>query len=395
MRSSIWHEPICSVKQTHCRDAEDAEMPRSKIEDRRSRSSILKSRSSLVRPLCLCGGSFEFGLLILCWRGVASAATPDNSITATNIFAPVSTPAHAIYQNASLVLAICAAIFVVVGGLLAYTIFRFRRRPEHENLEPPQVYGSNQIELAWTVIPILIVLVITLATTRTIFDVQGALPPPDTVNVTVVGHQWWWEIRYPDLGIVTANELHVPITESGNRRPTFLNLESADVAHSFWVPQLAGKIDLIPNRHNQMWIEPTQPGTFVGNCAEYCGMQHARMLLRVIAHSPDDFQKWVAAQKQPPVDNPQLHAGRDIFFSTSCVNCHAIKEAKANGQFGPDLTHLMSRETLGAGVIANNQENLRAWVRDPQRIKPGALMPNMQLTDGELDQMVAYLSSLK
>ena len=334
-------------------------------------------------------------LIVLRSANASFATATDNSLTVTNIFAPLSTPAHAIYQNASLVLIICAAIFLVVGGLLVYTIFRFRRRPEHENLEPPQVYGSNQIELAWTVIPILIVLVITLATTRTIYDVQGALPPPGTVNVTVVGHQWWWEIRYPDLGIVTANELHVPVTESGDRRPTFLKLESADVAHSFWVPQLAGKIDLIPNRRNQMWIEPTQPGTYVGNCAEYCGMQHARMLLRVIAHSPDDFQKWLAAQKQPPVDNPQLHAGRDVFFSTSCVNCHAIKETKANGRFGPDLTHLMSRETLGAGVVPNSLENLRVWVRDPQRMKPGALMPNMQLTDGELDQMVAYLASLK
>ena len=315
--------------------------------------------------------------------------------TVTNIFEPLSTPAHAIYQNAQLVLLICAVIFLVVGGLLTYTIFRFRRRPEHEHLEPPQVYGSNQIELAWTVIPILIVFVITLATTRTIFDVQGAIPPPDTVNVTVVGHQWWWEIRYPDLGIVTANELHVPVTESGNRRPTFLKLESADVAHSFWVPQLSGKIDLIPNRRNQMWIEPTQPGTYVGNCAEYCGMQHARMLLRVVAHAPDDFQKWVEAQHAPAVNNPQLRAGRDVFFSTSCINCHAINKTKATGQFGPDLTHLMSRETLGAGVVPNTEENLRAWVRDPQHIKPGALMPNMQLTDGELDQMVAYLASLK
>ena len=364
---------------------------------REGRTKIRKSPSFPLYQRATKGGfgSVLTALLILSGPAVAFAASGDNAFTPTNIFVPLSTPAHAIYQISLLVLLICAAIFVIVGGLLAYSIFRFRRRPEHENLEPPQVYGSNQIELAWTVIPILIVFVLILATTRTIYDVQSALPPPDSVNATVVGHQWWWEIRYPDLGIVTANELHVPVTKSGKRRPTFIRLESADVAHSFWVPQLAGKIDLIPNRRNLVWIEPTEPGTYVGNCAEYCGLQHARMLLRVIAHTPDDFQKWVAAQKQPPVDNPQLRAGRDAFFSTSCVNCHAIKGTKAKGQFGPDLTHLMSRETLGAGVIANTAENLRAWVRDPQHIKPGALMPNMQLTDGELNQMVAYLSSLK
>jgi len=364
---------------------------------REGRTKIRKSPSFPLYQRATKGGfgSVLTALLILSGPAVAFAASGDNAFTPTNIFVPFSTPAHAIYQISLLVLLICAAIFVIVGGLLAYSIFRFRRRPEHENLEPPQVYGSNQIELAWTVIPILIVFVLILATTRTIYDVQSALPPPDSVNATVVGHQWWWEIRYPDLGIVTANELHVPVTKSGKRRPTFIRLESADVAHSFWVPQLAGKIDLIPNRRNLVWIEPTEPGTYVGNCAEYCGLQHARMLLRVIAHTPDDFQKWVAAQKQPPVDNPQLRAGRDAFFSTSCVNCHAIKGTKAKGQFGPDLTHLMSRETLGAGVIANTVENLQAWVRDPQHAKPGALMPNMQLTDGELNQMVAYLSSLK
>src|SRR6266699_2845308 len=233
-------------------------------------------------------------LLLLCGpAAVAFAASGDNAFTPTNIFVPFSTPAHAIYQNASLVLTICAAIFLVVGGLLAYSIFRFRRRPEHENLEPPQVYGSNQIELAWTVIPILIVLVIALATTRTIYDVQGALPPPGTVNVTVVGHQWWWEIRYPDLGIVTANELHVPASDQANPSPTFLTVESADVIHSFWVPQLAGKMDVIPHKTNRTWIDPHTPGLYVGQCAEFCGVQHAWMLLRVIVHPTEAFDAWV------------------------------------------------------------------------------------------------------
>ena len=334
--------------------------------------------------------------VILCWSLAAAFAAPgDGSLSVTNIFAPLSTPAEAVYEAALLVLVICAGIFLVVGGLLAYTIIRFRRRPEDSGREPPQVYGSSQIELAWTVVPILIVFVLILVTARTIYDVQGAAPPADALNVTVIGHQWWWEIRYPQLGIVTANELHVPVSEPTKRRPTFLTLESADVAHSFWAPQLAGKTDLIPNRTNRMWIEPKQPGTYLGNCAEYCGTQHAHMLLRVIAHPPGEFEQWVAAQRQPPVEDPQVQVGREVFFSTSCVNCHTINGSQARGTFGPDLTHLMSRDTLAAGVAPNTPETLRAWVRDPQTLKEGCLMPNMQLADTELDHLVTYLLSLK
>jgi len=333
--------------------------------------------------------------LVLCWSLAALAAPGDGSVSVTNIFSPVSTPAEAIYANALLVILICAGIFLIVGGLLAYTIFRFRRRPADAGREPPQVYGSSQIELAWTVVPILIVFVLILVSARAIYDVQGAVPPPDALNVTVVGHQWWWEIRYPDLGIVTANELHVPVSESSRPRPTFLKLESADVAHSFWVPQLAGKTDLIPNRTNRMWIEPKQPGTYLGNCAEYCGTQHAHMLLRVIAHPPGEFEQWVAAQQRPPVEDSQARIGREVFFSTSCVNCHTINGTQARGTFGPDLTHLMSRETLASGAVPNTPDTLRAWIRDPQTLKEGSLMPNMQLTDAELDHIIAYLLTLK
>ncbi|HEY6806744.1 MAG TPA: cytochrome c oxidase subunit II [Pyrinomonadaceae bacterium] len=313
----------------------------------------------------------------------------------TNIFGPLSQPAQEIKETSLLVLAVCAVIFVVVGGLLLYTLVRFRHRAGDEASEPPQVYGSNQIELAWTVLPILIVLVLILVTSRTIADIQNRKPPSGSVHATVVGHQWWWEIRYPELGIVTANELHVPASTGSNRQPTFLKLQSADVAHSFWVPQLAGKTDLIPNRENTMWIEPTNPGTYLGNCAEYCGTQHARMLIRVIVQSPDEFERWVRDQQQAISITTSAAEGRRSFFANSCVNCHSIRGTSAQGKFGPDLTHLMSRETLASGVVPNTTENLRLWVRDPQKIKLGCLMPNMQMSDREVDQILAYLQTLK
>src|SRR5882724_3767998 len=349
---------------------------------------LLKSPGSLLvgRRIAL-----RLALATFVLSGTVYAA-PDQ---VTNIFKPLSTPAESVYQAALLTMAVCGVIFLIVGGLLAYTTIRFRRRAADDGLEPPQIYGSNQIELAWTVLPVLIVFVLILVTSRTIADVQNKPAASDSLKVTVVGHQWWWEIRYPDLGIVTANEIHVPVSDATKPRQTFLRLESADVAHSFWVPQLAGKTDLIPNRVNKMWIEPKQVGTYLENCAEYCGTQHARMLLRVIVHEPDDFARWAAAQQQNGAEDPQAKAGRDVFFSTSCVNCHTISGTTAQGKFGPDLTHLMSRNTLASGAAPNTPEKLRAWVRDPQAIKDGSLMPNMQLTETELDQLVSYLLTLK
>jgi cytochrome c oxidase subunit 2 len=326
---------------------------------------------------------------------LASIGLADQSGGTTNIFKPESTPARTISGYSILVLAICAAIFVIVAALLAYIMIRFRRRQGDDNSEPPQIYGSNQIELAWTVLPIIIVFVLSLVTARTIADVQNKKAPEKAMQVVVVGHQWWWEIRYPEYGIVTANELHVPASENGEENPTYLKLESADVAHSFWVPQLAGKTDVIPNRENRMWIEPTKPGTYLGNCAEYCGTQHAKMMLRVIVHPRAEFEQWVTAQKAAAASDAQVKAGQTIFLSTSCVNCHTVNGTTANGKFGPDLTHLMSRDTLGSGAALNNPEKLRQWVRDPQELKEGCYMPDMQLTDEELNQLVAYLLTLR
>lgn len=312
-----------------------------------------------------------------------------------NIFRPLATPAGAESQAAYLTLAITAGIFIVVAGLIVYTIVRFRRRPGEDELqEPPQVYGSNQIEVAWTVIPILIVFVLIGVSARVIAAIQNASPPAQMLKVSLIGHQWWWEVRYPDYGVVTANEIHVPIAPDG-KRATYLQLSSVDVIHSFWVPQLAGKTDLIPNRINYMWIDPKVTGVFVGNCAEYCGTEHANMLLRVVAQEPGDFEKWIAEQQKSANDDAQVAPAKEAFGTLACVNCHTIRGTAAIGRFGPDLTHLMSRQTLGAGVMTNTPQNLRAWVNDPQGPKPGCFMPSMKLTDTELSQVVSYLESLK
>jgi cytochrome c oxidase subunit 2 len=211
----------------------------------------------------------------------------------------------------------------------------------------------------------------------------------------VIAHQWWWEFRYPGLGIVTANELHVPLSDASSPTPTFLDLESADVAHSFWVPRLAGKTDVIPNKKNSMWIDPQVAGTYLGQCGEYCGTEHAMMLLRVVVEPRADFDRWASAQKKPPVLDASASHGRAIFESTACVNCHTIAGTAADGRFGPDLTHLMTRETIGAGVAMNTPAHLKIWVNDPNVMKPGALMPAMNLDDKDLDDLVTYLATLR
>src|SRR5882724_12526776 len=312
-----------------------------------------------------------------------------------SMFAPVSTPAFAIREVSYLVLAIAMFIFIVVAGLTVYAIVRFRRRPDDDGREPPQVYGSTQIELAWTVVPFLIVIVLFLTTTRYIFAIEGRSPSADALEVTIVGNQWWWEIRYPGLGIVTANELHVPVSNPADPRPTFITLQSADVIHSFWVPQLAGKTDVIPGKTNRMWIDPRTPGVYVGQCAEYCGTQHAWMLLLVVVHPRDEFDRWVAAQHAPAREDPAVRAGYQLFLSLACINCHTVRGTPANGVFGPDLTHLMSRRTIAAGAASNTREALRAWVDDPASIKPGALMPAMKLSSDELNRLTAYLLTLR
>jgi cytochrome c oxidase subunit 2 len=312
-----------------------------------------------------------------------------------NIFAPESTPADAIVELSTLVLSITTAIFVVVAGLLVYAIVKFRATPANANREPAQVYGSTRVELAWTIIPVLIVLVLFATTARVIHAIQDAPQPPSAVEVTVIGHQFWWEYRYLALGVVTANELHVPVSDPSQPRPTFLKLLSADTDHSFWIPRLAGKTDLIPNRVNHLWMDPRRPGIFLGQCAQYCGTQHAKMLQRVSVDTSDEFDAWIRAQREPAKEDASAIAGRRVFEATACINCHTVRGTAANGRFGPDLTHLMSRTTLASGAAENTPENLRLWLKDPDAIKPGSLMPAMQLSDAELEALVRYMQSLR
>ena len=360
------------------------------------------------------------------WAASKPSAVP-------NMFEPTSTPAEQEYVLSLFVIGITMGILVVVGGIWAYVVWKYRQK-EDSDVEPAQVYGSPQVELAWTIIPVIIVVVLFLTTARMIFAIQDNPKPKNALDVTVVGHQFWWEFRYPKYGVVVANEMHVPMSTKERPEPTFMKLLSADVWHSFWVPQLAGKVDNIPDHINDMWIDPHVPGMYVGQCGQFCGVEHAKMLIRVYVDTPDQFQRWITNQQQPgveagqasdqdsrqqtaesqagvqaslqtvseqqPVHNQnaamsEVQAGKQVFQTNACMNCHAIQGTNANGRFGPNLTHFGSRDTLGAGVADNNIGNLKAWIRNPSDLKEGALMPPMQLDETQLEQVSVYLSSLK
>jgi len=346
-----------------------------------------------------------------------------------SIFDPVSPPAEYIRDLSVLVFAITGFIFIAVEGILIYSIVRFRRRaaiginPGADatglaEAEPPQVYGSKPIEIAWTAAPALVVFVLVLVSARTLWQVNVPPPQPrkgdNTLFVTVIGRKWWWEYTYDhyngrELGFTTANELHIPASEEGVDRPVYLTLKSADVCHSFWVPRLAGKTDCIPGRTNSMWFQTDRAGLYVGQCAEYCGTQHANMLLRVVVQEvrkeprePSQsraptryFDDWLENEQKPAVEDATARNGRTAFLAQSCVNCHRVRGTPAQGSYAPDLTHLMARETLASGMVKNIPENLRRWVVDPQQIKPGCLMPAFGLSDHEYDDIVRYLLTLR
>jgi cytochrome c oxidase subunit II len=282
-----------------------------------------------------------------------------------------------------------AVIMAIVTGLIIYCIIRFRGRPEHP--EPSQFHGHKWLEIIWTVIPFLLLVCLMVLTVKA----MNASDPPrkdKEPDVIVIGHQFWWEVKYPQSGAVTANEIHIPAG-----RPLLFRLESADVIHDFWVGQLGRKMDMVPDYPNFAWLASDHPAEYQGVCSEFCGAQHAWMQIRVVAQPPEEFTTWERQQLEPAPAPTTASAerGAKLFQQMTCVNCHAIRGMPGNSVVGPDLTHLASRKTLAAGAAENTPEGLTRWLRNPQKVKPGNLMPNMFLTDAQTADMVSYLQTLK
>jgi len=346
------------------------------------------------------------------------------------------------------------SIMAVVFILIVYVVIRFRERPGQP--PPRQIHGNTKLELVWTMVPALIVVAIAVPTVRTIFATQSRAPE-DALEIEVIGHQWWWEFRYPALGVVTANHLYLP-----TGRPIHLRMHSADVVHSFWLPRFGGKRDVNPQprtaegerpRPNHLLFTVDEPGAYRGQCAEFCGASHAIMAISAVATSPAEFDVWAASMRDTPAlpapaasdttaradaaaaqapagagpdavpapaaagspqtGGPLIEQGRQLFLSRPCVVCHTVANTTARGVMGPNLTRFGDRPTIGAGALPNTIENLEAWIRDPRSVKPGALMPGTQagapspaapngppfpatgLTDEEVRAVAAYLSSLR
>jgi cytochrome c oxidase subunit 2 len=302
-------------------------------------------------------------------------------------FEPNSPFASAIAHAFGVTLAICAVIGFGVTAAIAYALVAFRARSGDS--EPRQVSGSRRLEVLWTVVPLAIV---TGLFVLTVDAMAKSDPRADRApDLTVVARQWWWEVRYAS-GAVTANEVHIPAGRS-----LLVRLEAADVIHDFWVPKLTRKIDAVPGHPNSFWIRADTPGAYGGTCAEYCGAQHAWMRLLVIAEPEVAFDAWqaaVLATAVPPEGGAAIR-GEQVFDANACGTCHAVQGRGFRGGIAPDLTHLASRRTLGAGVAEFDSQLLEAWIRDPQAIKPGCHMPRFALTEGQVTDLVAYLLELR
>ncbi|HEV8264538.1 MAG TPA: cytochrome c oxidase subunit II [Gemmatimonadales bacterium] len=280
-------------------------------------------------------------------------------------------------------------VFVIVEGLLLFVIIRYRRREGAG--EPKALHGHTALEIGWTLAPALILVFIAVPTMRTIFATAGRAPE-GALRVEVIGHQWWWEYRYPALGIVTANELHLPVGT-----PILLEMTSADVIHSFWAPGLGGKRDLTQGRTTRIAFRADSTGEYWGQCAEFCGASHANMRLRVFVEPDSAFRAWAARQTgapAPPARGSVAERGRQVFARSACLGCHTI-EGVSRGAIGPNLTHVASRTTLAGALFPNTADHLRRWIANAPSLKPGAQMPPQALPEEDLAALVAYLESLR
>jgi cytochrome c oxidase subunit 2 len=310
---------------------------------------------------------------------VLGACGSDNSIVN-----PKGSEARHIANVWWLMFGLATFVYIVVAGFIVYASTRGRRRGG----ERSTLNADAFIWVGGIIVPALILAVLAVVTVSTTEALRK--PSRNELHLDVTGHDWFWAIHYRGEDVTSANEIYLPAGQ-----PVDIALRSGDVIHSFWVPQLAGKLDVVPGQTNHLRFTPNTVGTYIGQCAEYCGIQHALMLLTVVVHPRDEFARWVDTQRAPALDDPAAKRGRELFASLACINCHTVRGTSANGVFGPDLTHLMSRSTIGSGAAPNTPATLRAWVNDPEDIKAGARMPAMKLTRDELDAVTAYLTTLR
>ncbi len=361
------------------------------------RTAVIRRLRRLAPALCV---------LALALAGCASEHYPQTTLRPLSDFARIGDDIQTTTFKWAVV------VFVLVEGALLYAIFRFRGKPG--DAEPKQVHGNTTVEIIWTVVPALILAAIAVPTVRGIFQ-TNSLPASDAFQVEVIGHQWWWEFRYPSLNVTTANELHVPVGQTVS-----LRMRTADVVHSFWPPRFAGKRDVFPNRETRLWFKAEEPGEYPGQCAEFCGIQHARMAFRVRAQTAEEFKAWsthmqslrakptaaapsesvhtasagatVQAQNPPVAGNPLFATGEKLFTAKGCVGCHSLNAYEApKGMIGPNLANVGARSYIGAGTLKNTDENLARWIMNPQLIKQGVLMPNLGVSAVDAKALVAYL----
>ncbi len=307
----------------------------------------------------------------------------------TSVLKPGTLQASEILGSFYIMLGVAAFIFAVVAGLVIYSSVRFRRR--EGGPEPKQFSENVKLEVLWIAVATVIVIGLFFVTVR----VMSVVNPPvldRKPDLVVIAHQWWWELHYPQAGVTTANEVHLPVG-----RLQLLRLISDDVVHDFWVPSLGKKVDIIPGHPNHLWMTIDRPGTYLGTCDEFCGAEHAWMRIRVVAQTQDDFEAWLRHQKQPASPPSQVPAmkGVGVYMQKNCINCHSITGLITRGRVAPDLTHLADRDTLASGVFANTPANLARWLKNPQAVKPGCNMPDLHLSDEDVTYLVAYLGGLK